>query len=143
MLHSSMMNRDKIEEAVRRIARVGYSRSGGPGGQNVNKVNTRVTLHVPIVLIGLSVSETERVLIRLSHRVNGDGELVVTASETRSAHRNLERAYARASHLIDHARRPVRPRRPTHPGRAAIERRLRSKSMHAKKKRERRSPNPE
>ncbi len=57
------------------------SRSSGPGGQNVNKVNTQVTLKVPLDQLGLSVEELERAATALAGRCNGEGELVLGSSQ--------------------------------------------------------------
>lgn len=109
----------------------------------MNKVNSRVTLHIPITGLELSEVETERIRTRLGGRVNASNELVIDSSETRSAHRNLERAWERAASLIDRARRVERPRRPTRATRAAHERRLRSKRVRGRHKYGRSAPDIE
>ncbi len=134
------MTSAELARTIRIIATERFSRSAGPGGQNVNKVNTGVTLHVLIRDLRLSEEETERVRTRLAGRINREGELVVRATETRSQHRNRERAVERAVTLIESARRPIRKRRPTRAGKAAHERRLRQKRARAQRKQQRRAP---
>ena len=132
--------RDELEQQIRAAARESFSRSGGPGGQNVNKVNTQVTLHVPLGGLALSEAERERLVERLSNRITAENELVVQCSETRSQAQNREIALSRALPPIDHAPPPQRTRRPTRPSRAARERRLERKRVRAERKRLRRPP---
>lgn len=137
------MNTDQLFQSIERNASFSFSRSGGPGGQNVNKVNTQVTIRVPIADLGLPGETEARVRALLANRINGTGELILHSSETRSRNRNRERVLARALHLIDSARRPPRSRKATSPGRAAREKRLAGKRVQARRKRDRRRPSPE
>ena len=131
-------------QSIRRAAQADFSRSGGPGGQNVNKVNTKVTLRIRLDdLEGLNDAEFSRLKETLASRITGEGELVITASEERSQRINLERAYARMESLVSNAAQLPRIRRPTKPGRAAREERLRLKHHRSIKKAERRNTQEE
>ena len=132
------MNTALLLQSIHISARADFSRSGGPGGQNVNKVNTKVTLRLRLGDIeGLNEAESMRLRETLSSRITGEGEIVIAASEERSQRTNLERAYARMEALIVNAARLPRIRRPTKPSRAAREERLRAKRCQALKKAER------
>lgn len=138
------MDRKGLAAWVRTAGDVTFSRSGGPGGQNVNKLNTKVTLKLPITEIpGLTDREEERIRQRLANRVNDDGDLVVQASENRSQRANRKAAEERAAMLILSAVKPVTKRKPTKPGRAAEERRLKSKKKRGERKKLRRPPEAE
>ncbi|MCL2070134.1 MAG: aminoacyl-tRNA hydrolase [Treponema sp.] len=133
------MNTALLLQSIRAAARADFSRSGGPGGQNVNKLNTKVTLRLRVDDIeGLNDAEQMRMRETLASRISGAGEIVIAASEERSQRTNLERAYARMERLVANAARLPRPRRPTKPSRAAREERLRSKRLKSQKKAARR-----
>lgn len=133
-----------IEELVTRAVDVSFSRSGGSGGQNVNKVNTKVTARVAIQdLDELSDSQRNRIREKLSNRINSDDELVIQVQEEREQRRNREIAVRRLTNLIRHALKRQKPRKPTKPSRGARERRLREKRRRSDIKKNRRDPGPE
>ncbi|MDR2210839.1 MAG: aminoacyl-tRNA hydrolase [Spirochaetaceae bacterium] len=136
-----------LRQSIHAFAEVIFSRSGGPGGQNVNKLNTKVTLRLALEnLEGLSGAEAARLEETLGSRLSHSGEkvlLVLSSSEERSQKVNLERAYARAEALICTAARIPKKRRPTKPSKAVRERRLRTKHHHGEVKARRRSPTGE
>jgi len=138
------MNITLLHESIRAFAEAGFSRSGGPGGQNVNKVNTKVTLRLRLDCIeGLSENELERVRNLLANRISCDDEIIISSDEERSQKINLERAYFRLESLITAAARLPKQRRPTKPTKAAREKRLQTKRIHSLKKSIRRQQKPE
>jgi ribosome-associated protein len=128
-----------LYQSIHSAAKADFSRSGGPGGQNVNKVNTKATLRIKLDdLEGLNDAEISRLRETLASRISGGGELVIAASEERSQRTNLERAFARMETLIVSSARLPRLRRHTRPGRASREERLRFKHHQGVKKAARR-----
>ncbi len=117
------------------------SRSSGPGGQHVNKTETRVTLRWNVVESRvLGEERRSRLLSRLSARITNRGHLVVHAQRFRSRGRNRVLARERMAELVRDALRQRAPRRPTRPSRAGRERRLDAKRRQAARKRGRGRP---
>jgi ribosome-associated protein len=116
-----------------------FSRSSGPGGQSVNTADSRVELSLDLTTTtALGPVQRARVLERLGRKLV-DGVLTISASEERSQLRNREAARERLADVLAKAlASPPPPRRPTHPSRRAVERRLVEKRKRAETKRLRR-----
>ncbi len=118
-----------------RELRVSFARSGGPGGQNVNKVETKVELRWrPGESSVLSDEDRARLLERLARRLTGDGDLIVSSSRTRDQARNREDARRRLAAIVAEALERPKKRRPTRPTREARRRRLEEKRRRAELK---------
>jgi ribosome-associated protein len=115
------------------------SRSGGAGGQHVNTSSTRIELVWNVQTSrALTDEQRERVMHKLSSRLDGDRNLRIVASDRRSQRQNRESAEARMADLVREALVVPKKRRPTKPSRAAKQARLESKRRLSEKKRERR-----
>ena len=138
------MNAIVVSETVRVPASaitVRATRASGPGGQNVNKVATKVDLRVELAAIeGLSEEARRRLLGLAARRLDADGRLVVTSQLTRTQSLNIEDARAKVRELIATALvRPAR-RRATRPTRGSRERRIEGKKQRGVVKRLRTRP---
>jgi len=106
------------------------SRSGGPGGQNVNKVSSKVELRFNIEASAcLTDDEKNIILAKLANKINKLGELVIVAQTDRSQLKNKEKAMEKFYLLIEKALTPRKKRLKTSPTRASVERRLESKRV--------------
>jgi len=125
-----------------RLLSVRFSRSGGPGGQHVQKVETKVDLRLDLdgAESVLGARAIERIRAALASRIDSDGQLKVISDEHRVQSRNLEAAIARMEALLRGALVVPKRRRPTRPTRGSKERRLTQKKQRSDIKKNRRRP---
>ena len=111
------------------------SRSSGPGGQNVNKVESRVELRFRLAASELLTDEQKQTLQqKLASKLTAEGELLVVAQEDRSQLRNREIALRKFHELLAKALHKPKPRKATKPSKGAVRQRLESKKKHGEKK---------
>lgn len=116
------------------------SRAGGPGGQHVNKSNTKVQLSWNLIA-SRALTEEQRELLssKLRHRLNRDGVVTCSVDEHRSQARNIEEACTRLVALVSRALIKPKERKPTKRTRASKERRLQKKRQRSEVKAQRRN----
>jgi ribosome-associated protein len=117
------------------LLRASTSRSGGPGGQNVNKLETRVTIEVDVDALPLSDHQKNLLRSRLKGRITKTGALKVTSQAERTQLANRDRALSRMEELLNEALTELTPRKKTRTPKAQKQRRLENKKRHAEKKR--------
>jgi ribosome-associated protein len=114
------------------------SRSSGPGGQNVNKLNTKVAVIVDIPNCSFLTNEQkETILQKLSHRLTKDNRLIVESQRFRTQRANRDFAIEKLKDLIEAALRKPKRRKPTRPSYSSKEKRLQHKKMRSEVKRSR------
>ncbi len=116
-----------------------FARSAGPGGQNVNKVSTKAVLRWQVAATpSLPEAVRRRFLSRYANRINGEGELVLSADQHREQFRNTAACREKLLAMITAVLVPPRRRKKTRPPRAAVEKRIRLKQQKSEKKEGRR-----
>ena len=121
-----------------------FARSSGPGGQNVNKVNSKAQLRWAVTrTLALNDEVRTRLLAQLASRLTVEGELLIVSQRYRDQGRNVEDCLEKLREMV--ARAAVRPikRRPTKPSRSATRKRLETKKENSLKKQSRRQPSDE
>ena len=121
-----------------------FARSGGPGGQNVNKVNSKAVLRwSPGQSPSLPPAVRDRLLKSVASKLTKEGELLVGSQLTRDQSRNIEDCLGKLREIVLAAARPPRPRRASRPTRASKVRRVEAKLRRSTTKKLRRKPDPE
>lgn len=117
------------------------ARSGGPGGQNVNKVNSKVILRWD-VLSSVTVTDSQRqiILAKLKSRLTNDGILILSAQESRSQITNKEAAIEKFNLLLKKAFAIRKKRKPTKPTKSSVKKRVDAKKLRGQKKQWRQRP---
>jgi len=115
--------------------RFSASRSSGPGGQNINKVSTKVELRFDIPGSSLLTPEEKKsILTLLKNKINSEGILIIVAQSERSQLKNKEKTIGRFYALLKKALTPKKKRRPSKPTPASKEKRLEEKRIVSEKK---------
>jgi ribosome-associated protein len=117
-----------------------FARSGGPGGQNVNKVNSKAVLRWALMAsTSLPYGVKERFINAYGSRLTNDGEIIITSQKHRDQAKNVEDCMEKLRVMIETVAKAPTIRRATKPTRASKERRVESKKEHSLKKQNRRS----
>ena len=132
-----MIRAEKLAGELRFTA----SRSDGPGGQNVNKVNSKITLKFDVVNSNLlSAEEKETIVKRLGSQLTKDGVLVLTAQESRSQLANKETVMLKLDNLLQRAFEKRKVRKRTKPSKGSVQERIQMKKKLSEKKKWRQKP---
>ena len=131
---------EKIQVPLREL-QFTYARSQGPGGQNVNKVNSKATLRWPVTANeSLPVGVRNRFLEKYKHRITTDGDLLLTSQRFRDRGRNVSDCLDRLRELIASVATPPKSRRATKPTKGSKIRRRKKKEANSQKKKGRKPP---
>jgi ribosome-associated protein len=114
------------------------SRSSGPGGQNVNKVNSKVTIKWNVAdSCAITQEEKETLLQKLGGKLTVDNVLIVTSQDKRSQLENKEAAILKLERMINKAFEVKKKRKATKPTKSSVQKRIQSKKQHSEKKQRR------
>jgi ribosome-associated protein len=118
-----------------------FARSSGPGGQNVNKVNSKATMHWPVAAsAGLPDDVRDRFVTAFRGQINKQGELVLQSQRYRDQERNIADCLDKLSGMLRQVAQPPKRRKPTRPSRGSKQRRLDNKKARSESKSRRRGP---
>jgi ribosome-associated protein len=117
------------------------SRSSGPGGQNVNKVNSKVTLKLDIRNSSILTDEEKTILLsKLASRLSTEGVLILTSQDKRSQLQNKEAVMAKLDTILAKAFEKRKARKATKPSKGSVRERIKKKKQHSEKKQWRQKP---
>lgn len=117
------------------------SRSGGPGGQNVNKVNSKISVRFDVVHSAvLTTEEKEIILKKISSSLTKDGVLVLSSQEKRSQLENKDAVIQKLESLLAKAFEVKKPRKASKPTKSSVQKRIGGKKLQGEKKRWRQKP---
>jgi ribosome-associated protein len=117
------------------------SRASGPGGQNVNKVNTKVTLRFDLVNSAILTDEERQLLLqKFAAKITTDGVLILTSQDARSQLQNKEAVLEKFEKLLAKAFEKKKARKATKPSKGSVQDRIKKKKQHSEKKKWRQRP---
>lgn len=118
-----------------------FARSGGPGGQNVNKVNSKAVMRWPVSSTNsLPFAVRNRFLSRFASRLTVEGELILTSQRYRDQSSNIDDCLQKVRQMVEMVMAPPTLRKATRPTLASKKRRIESKTQNSAKKMQRRAP---
>ncbi len=121
-----------------------FARSSGPGGQNVNKLNTKATLRWAVLsTTSLPEDVRERFVKKFRRRINSEGDLIIISQRFRDQGRNVADCLSKLRQMLEDVAVAPKKRKPTRRTKASKERRLDAKRQQSEKKRRRRMPRQE
>jgi ribosome-associated protein len=111
------------------------ARSGGPGGQNVNKVNSKVILRLNIAGSAVLSDEEKEILVaKLANQLTKDGDLLLTSQVKRSQLENKEAVLKKFDTMLSRAFEKKKARKATKPSKTSVQKRIKSKKEQSEKK---------